>query len=177
MLLEEETRTATAPALAPAVVRRTEGRRVRVALGRDEVWAEIALAFPYRPVAGDRVLVIGQADEHYVIGLLQASGPTHWSFPGDVELIVPHGALTLTSGKGVTVKGPVVTLRAERLETVARTVVQKCSNAYHRVRELLQVSAGRTRTQVEGTSIHKAERTWVLSAKETKIDGEKVLLG
>ena len=30
---------------------------------------------------------------------------------------------------------------------------------------------------VEGTSIQRAERTWVQSVRETKIDGEKVLLG
>ncbi len=167
----------TTTTLGPAIVRGGEGPHLRVTLAGRETWAELALALPYRPEAGDRVLVIGQEGRHYVIGVLQASGPARWSFPGDVEIAAPQGTLTVSAGRGVTVKGPRVTLRGERIEAVARTVVQQCANAYQRVRELMQVRAGRSRTLVEGSSIQKAERTWVLSSRETKIDGSQVLLG
>ncbi len=178
MLLEDIT-TATAPAttLGPATVLGVEGRRVRLAVGRDEAWAEIALAQPYRPAEGDRVLAIGQERRWYVIGVLHARGPAVLSFAGDVEISAPHGALSLSAGKGVALKGPVVAVRAGRLETVAHTVVQRCASACHTVRELLQVRAGRTRTFVAGTSVQRADRTWVQSTHETKIDGEKILLG
>jgi len=165
--------------LGPATVGRAAGRRVllRRTDSPAEEWAELALAFPYRPAAGDVVLAVSQEDRVYVIGVLQGRGPSVFAFPGDVVLSAPQGAMTLDAGKGVTLSAPSVELRAEAVEIEAKTLTQRIESAYHWVKDLLQVRAGRSRTVVEGTSHHLAERTFLRSEKETKVDGEKIYLG
>jgi len=165
--------------LGPAVVSRAAGRRVllRRADSAADEWAELALAFPYQPSAGDVVLAVSQEDRSYVIGVLQGRGPSVFAFPGDVVLSAPQGAMRFDAGKGVSMTAPSVELRADTIELEARTLTQRIESAYHWVKDLLQVRAGRTRTVVEGTSHHLAERTFIRSEKETKVDGEKIYLG
>ncbi|HUR38230.1 MAG TPA: DUF3540 domain-containing protein [Planctomycetota bacterium] len=165
--------------LGPAVVSRAAGRRVllRRADSAADEWAELALAFPYQPAAGDVVLAVSQEERRYVIGVLQGRGPSVLSFPGDVVLSAPQGTMRLDAGKGVTVSAPSVELRADAIELEARTLTQRIESAYQWVKDLLQVRAGRTSTVVEASSHHLAERTFIRSEKETKVDGEKIYLG
>jgi hypothetical protein len=165
--------------LGPAIVSRAAGRRVQ--LRRDgqeaEEWADLALAFPYQPAPGDVVLVVAQEERVYVIGVLQGRGPSVLAFPGDVTLSAPTGAIHLDSGKGVTMSAPTVEMRAETIELEAVTLTQRVESAFQWVKDLLQVRSGRSRTVVDGTSHQLAQRTFIRSEKETKVDGEKIYLG
>jgi hypothetical protein len=165
--------------LGPATVSRTLGRRVllRRADPAAEEWAELALAFPYTPAAGDVVLIVAQEDRAFVIGVLQGRGPSVLVFPGDVTLSAPQGAVHLDAGKGVTLNAPSIELRAEAVEVEAKTLTQRVESAYQWVKDLLQVRAGRSRMAVDGTHHQLAERTFIRSEKETKVDGEKIYLG
>ena len=165
--------------LGPATVVRAVGRRVQ--LRRDgqeaEECAELALAFPYQPAAGDVVLVVAQEERAYVIGVLQGRGPSVLAFPGDVTLSAPRGSIQLDAAKGVAVNAPAVEMRAETIELEAKTLTQRVESAFQWVKDLLQVRAGRSRTVVDGTSHQLAERTFIRSEKEVKVDGEKIYLG
>jgi hypothetical protein len=164
--------------LGPATVSRTAGRRVQLRREGQEAeeWAELALAFPYQPAPGDVVLVVAQ-ERAYVIGVLQGRGPSVLAFPGDVTLSAPKGAVHIDAAKGVTVNAPAVEMRAETIEFEATTLTQRIESAFQWVKDLLQVRAGRSRTVVDGTSHQLAERTFIRSEKETKVDGEKIYLG
>jgi hypothetical protein len=165
--------------LGPAVVARSAGRRVQVrrADSAVEEWAELALAFPYQPAAGDVVLAVSQDERVYVIGVLQGRGPSVFAFPGDVVLSAPQGAMSFDAGKGVRMSAPSIELHGGSIELEAKTLTQRIESAYHWVKDLLQVRAGRSRTVVEGSSHQLAERTFIRSEKETKVDGEKIYLG
>ena len=61
--------------LGPAEVTQVVGSDVTVLLtdGR-ETHAHLALAFPFQPTVEDELLVIGEADAWYVIGVLRSAG-------------------------------------------------------------------------------------------------------
>jgi hypothetical protein len=172
-------RIEAALALGPATVVRAAGRRalVRRPEAEGEEWAQIALSFPYPPVPGDVVLVVAQEERAYVIGVLQGRGPAVLPFAGDVTIAAPEGRIALVAGKGVTVAAPEVEVKAESVEVEAKTLVQRLENAFQWVKDLFQLRAGRTRTVVDGTHHQVAERTYIRSEKETKVDGERVYLG
>jgi hypothetical protein len=169
----------TAFYLGPAGVSRTLGRRVLVRRpgAAEERWADLALAFPYLPVPGDQVLVAVQEDRAYVIGVLQARGPSVWTFPGDVTFAAPDGRIRLRAGRGLDLEAPELELRAETIQIEGKTLRQRLENAYQWVKELVQLKAGRVRTTVDGALHQTAERTLIRSERETKVDGEQVLLG
>jgi hypothetical protein len=165
--------------LGPATVVRVSGRRVLLRRSDDalEEWAELALASAYLPVPDDVVLAVGQDDRVYVIGVLQGRGPSVMAFPGDVTISAPQGAVRLDAGKGVTLSAPSIELQAGEIEVDAKTWTQRLETAYQWVKDLLQVRAGRSRTVVDGTAHQMAERTYIRSEKEVKVDGEKIYLG
>ncbi len=153
--------------LGPATVVEIVGNRVRLSRENGEVWAELALAFPYDPVPGDIVLAIGEG-EAFVIGVLRGRGKSVFRTPGDLEL---------EAGGRVSIRGSEVRIEADKVETVARSVFERCVNGYRWVKETLQTRAGRMRTVVEGHSTLRAERIVRVAQKDVKIDGEKIHLG
>lgn len=162
--------------LSPAEVLRCAGREVQVRLGAEVVWAELALCF-HRPEPGDRVLVASDAASRWVIGVLDAAAPARLRVPGDLELEAPAGRIRLRAARGVEVETSRFALRADRIETLARTAVHKCADLYQSVRSLFHLRAGRARTLVEGENVQRAEQTYIRSRRETKIDGETIHLG
>lgn len=99
----------------------SDGPRTRRAIAR------LALASPYRPAEGDRVLVAGSGDELYVIGVLHTGSPATLPLPdggsvrvvgdaaelrdaagrlliryrdGAAEIVAPRGDLTLSAPEG-----------------------------------------------------------------------------
>lgn len=165
--------------LGPATVSRAVGKRIQLRRPDQatEEWAEAALAFPYQPVAGDVVLVAAQEPRVYVIGVLQGRGPSVLSFPGDVTLSAPSGSIHLDAGTAVTTTAPTVELRADSIEVEAKSMVQRFESALQWVKDLFEMKSGRSRMVTEGTHLQMAERTFIRSEKESKIDGEKIYLG
>ena len=173
MLLELEQTTY----LGPAQVLLAAGRRVKLELPDEHVWAQSALAFPYQPVAGDTVLAIAQSGTWYVIGVLKGTGPTTLIVPGDLRLLAPRGSIELSSSQAVRIKSPEVKLVAHKLELVARTIFERFASATRWVREAFQLRAGRMRTQVESSYRVKAGRIVERAEGDVKIDGRKIHLG
>lgn len=160
----------TATYLGPAVVREVREKEVRIDLHEEEAWARLAVSMPYRPHPGDTALVIGGDDGYYVIGVLEGSGPTLLSAPGDLELRADRGAVRLVSGRAVEVRAP-------KIRMLAGTLVQKLGEAFHWVRGMFQIRSRQSRTLVEETSYQKSGHAYVLAEKDVKIDGERIHLG
>jgi hypothetical protein len=68
-------------------------------------------------------------------------------------------------------------LVAGRVETLAKTVVEKTRNLYRAVEELLETRAGRVRSLVDGTYHLKARDAVVRAERDVDVDGEKIRLG
>jgi hypothetical protein len=142
-----------------------------------QVRARLALAFPYEPGADDSLLVIGDEGEHYVIGVLDGAGDATLAIRGDVSLRAVEGKLRLVGDRGVELAGPDVDVRADRLTLMAETLTQKCTSAFHRVRDLFTFRAGRSHTVVDEASYAKAKRTIIVSDENVMINGKQIHLG
>jgi hypothetical protein len=163
--------------LGPARVLTAAGNRAKLELPDEYVWAVVALGMPYEPAVDDVVLAIGQKGSWYVIGLIQARGKTTLTVPGDLEIRAPRGGIQLSAATNVTVKGPEVTIAANKLELFAKSVFERFTAATRWVKEAFQLHAGRCRTRVDGCYELSAERIRERAEREVKIDGSKIHLG
>jgi hypothetical protein len=139
--------------------------------------AELALATPYEPAIGDQLLVIGDADRHWVIGVIRGKGRTVLSFDGDVELRSNDGVLRLASGKRVEVESPDVAFHVGTLRTVADSVIEHVSSLTQRVRSLLSVHAGQRREIIDGSTTTQAQSSTLLTEGDVKVNGKAIHLG
>ena len=161
----------------------TTGDRVSVTVGRGEPRdARLALAFPYEPVKGDLLLVIGDPDHAgpdglYVIGVLKGQGTTSFAFPGDVSVHARDGKLSLSGDRGVDFRGPRLDFVTEHLSSVATHAVQKFGHLHQRVREMLSVHAGESHTIVEGASHTQAKKVALVAEETVSVNGRQILLG
>jgi Protein of unknown function (DUF3540) len=163
--------------VGPAWIRRANGRRVEIELPCGKVWAEMALGYPYEPVAGDTVLAIGQLEQYYVIGVLKGSGQTTLSVPGDLSIQAPHGRIDIQSGKGMRLRSPHISVAARQLSLVADTVRERFTEAARWVKEVCQVRAGTLQNIASGDYSVRAERISERANSDVKIDGRKIDLG
>ena len=163
--------------VGPAQVLEVEDRRVRLRIDGEVAWADLALAFPYHPAAGDLVLALGQEESWYVIGVLRGRGVTAFTAPGDLELSAPNGSIGLTASGGVRIEAPQVALKADRLELAARSVFERFVQAYRRVAGAFQMRAGRVRTVVAEAWDLRAGRIAERADADVRIDGDKIHLG
>jgi hypothetical protein len=148
---------------------------VRLASGA-VVPARIALAQAYDASVGDEVLVIGEAGDHYVIGVLLAKAPAVLAVPGDLE-IRAGGALRLTAGAEVEITGREVAMRASKLSVLADAVTETFTSLRQRVREVLSVHAGESHTIVEGSSFAQSKSATIQTEKKVSINGREIFLG
>jgi hypothetical protein len=139
--------------------------------------AELALATPYEAVVGDQLLVIGQADRHWVIGVIRGRGRTVLSFDGDVELRSNDGVLRLASGKRVEVESPDVSFHVGTLRTVADAVIEHVSSLTQRVRALMSVHAGQRREIIDGSTSTQARSSTLVTEGDVKVNGKAIHLG
>lgn len=99
----------------------------------------------------------------------------------DVSIDARRGHLrideTLLAGKRLDADLDTARLTLRRLETTARTVVEKARDVYRTVDRLVQTRAGRIRTLVSGALYLKSRKAFLKSEKDFKIDGEKIHLG
>ena len=163
--------------LGPAKIGLAAGRRVRLDFPDQQVWALLALASHYEPVAGDSVLAISQDDNWYVIGVLEGHGLTRFTAPSDVEICAPRGKISLTAAKGVSIQSPEVKVTAIKLELFAKSVFQRCSDATTWVKNNFQLRAERLHTRIGSTFDLKAKRIVQRAEEDVRIDGDKIRLG
>lgn len=164
--------------LGPAEVVSVSADAVEVRIPRSgAARARLALAFTYEPQPGDEVLVIGNEEGHYVIGVLRGTGRTALAFSGDVDLRAVDGVLRISGDKGVHVEGPELHMRASKLEILAGAVVEKFTSLRQRVTELLSVQAGQSHSVVEGASFSRSKSATMLTEEKVTINGKAVYLG
>lgn len=70
-----------------------------------------------------------------------------------------------------------VQLLARKIETTAKTIVDKAENTYRTIKQLSYLKAGRKRTIVESTYHLKTRKANLKSDEDFKIKGEKIHLG
>ncbi len=163
--------------LGPARITRVEGIRLWISLESREVPATMAIAYPYQPEEGDIVLTIGQEEKYYVIGLIQGRGKCTFTAPGDIEFRAPRGQIDLLSSRGVRIQGPQVTIKAKKLEVMARSVMEKFGEASRWISGAFQLRAKRMRSVIEEKYSLKADRIVQRAEKDVRIDGKKINLG
>ncbi len=70
-----------------------------------------------------------------------------------------------------------VALHVTDHEVTATRLVERATEAFREVKDLLSTRAGRARTEVEGAYTVESGRTSLVSREETTVDGKKILLG
>ncbi len=168
--------TETTSWFGPATITAAAAGALRVDTPAGEREAVSALGYPYRPAAGDVALVIADEDRAYIVGILSGRGRTVFEVGGDL-LLRAGGTVRLQGARGVEIEGPRVSLKADKLETIVRTIFERAVSCYRWVKETLQTHAGRTRTMVDGTATISANRIVESAQKEVKIDGKQIHLG
>lgn len=125
-----------------------------------------ALTFPYQPVVGDQLLVIGDAHAFYAIGVLSGRGSSVLSNPRGVSLRAEGGRLRLAGERALRMRGSRIRVEAERLRQLAVEAVFGFGERTTRVRDGHKVEAG----SVDELS----QRHWMLQAGSVVM---KALLG
>lgn len=166
------------PVLGPATVAEALHGAVLVTLadGRRRE-AQLALQLPYEAARGDVVLVFGQGEEAYVIGVLSGHGKTSVVLQGDVSLRAVDGALELGGDRGVTLRGPSIEMHADTLRTFARSAIQTLETLVQRVSGLLTLHAGQQHTVVEEGAYTQAKTAAIQAEGAVTINGKEILLG
>ncbi len=167
--------------LGPAALVRAEGSELYVEIARGveeriEVRAELALAFPYEPLVGDVLLVIGKGTSFYVIGVLKGHGKSVITIPGDARIEV-GGALDITAQRGVNVLSPSFEVHTSKLRLVAESAVETFTSALRRVRDLFTIQAGKSHTLVDDTAVTQAKSAAIVTKEAVTINGREVHLG
>ncbi len=177
MIQEAYMLTETMQQLEQARVIRAEGSRIVISMQDREVPATLAIAYPYQPVEGDLVLAIGQDEKYFVIGVIQGTGKCRFTAPGDIEFNAPRGQISLLSSRGVQIQGPQVSIKANKFEVLARSVMEKFGEVTRWISGTCQLRAKRMRSVIEEKYSLRAGRIVQRAKKDVRIDGKKINLG
>jgi hypothetical protein len=167
--------TIASPCVGPATVISADGDHLRLRRGERVLRARLALAYSYAPEPGDVVLTIGD-DELFVIGVLAGRGKTRIHVPGDLE-ISAGGAVDIVAGREIRLRGPKVTTVADQIHRFATTAFDHLTDWFVRLKDTLDLRAGRTTARIEGSHTLWAERIVERAEKQVKIDGSSIHLG
>lgn len=139
--------------------------------------ATLALAAPFAPAPGDRLLVLARGAEAWAIGVLGAPTRVGLAFPGDVEVRAVGGTLTLRGDRGVEVEGGEVALRARTLRAFAGTLTERVDSAFRWVKDTLRVQAGESRRVVTGEDLTLCATSVTLARETLKLDANQIQIG
>lgn len=152
---------------------------VLVCEGEDDVLVRLDTARPeevqpaslavigYSARVGDRVLVAVADGVLHVVGVL-----------GDARRrqLPTESSLTLRAAERIVIEAPEVLVRAGHLAVDAESVCEQADTTYRRANEA-HASFARSRTKVAGDCEVLAGSATIVSSGDTKIDGQRVLLG
>lgn len=140
------------------------------------VFARLAIAYAYEPQMGDSVLVIGQEEGYWIIGVIHGNGRAILNFPADAE-IRAGGSLKISADREMDIHSPQVGISAKKLKMIASEVVQSLNTLRQRVQDLISVHAGQSHTVVEGTAHTQAKSASIVTEQKVSINGKEVHLG
>ncbi|MBW2534194.1 MAG: DUF3540 domain-containing protein [Deltaproteobacteria bacterium] len=164
--------------LGTATVIRSGPAALEVRLPTGEiVHPKLALAFPFVPAPDDSLLVIGQDDRYYVIGVISSRGETQLRFRGSVELRAVDGELELQGDRGVELFGPEIEIKTRKLTVLADKATEIFGTVFTRVKELMSVHTGKTDAIVHGQWSTRSKRAAITSEEAVSINGKQVHLG
>jgi len=141
--------------------------------------------FEYRPGSGKAYITMPGGDLAFdapdgAIELNSANGIVVQS-AGALQVSAPHGDIKLGEaryeGRRFEATLECAKVVADRMETMARRIVEKAKNVYRMVESLNQVKAGRMRTLVDAEYQLNAGRAALKSDDDMRIDGERIYLG
>lgn len=161
---------------AGTVVRTVAGNTVVSLEDETEVEARMALAFPYDPVEGDDLLVIGRGDRHFVIGVLRTSGEINLRFNGDVRLEAER-ELRLQADGDIELTAKNIAIRVHKMKLVADTLVETARELYQTVRDNWRTQAGEREETTTGEWVSRSKKANLTTAEEVTINGREVRLG
>lgn len=150
------------------LVRRSDGREVPV---------QLALAFPYRPVANDVLLVVGGPQGHFVIGVVEGHGHARLDIAGNVSLRAVGGELSLQGDQGLQLRGPEVAVVSQKLKIYADTAVQKVNTFYQHVRELWSVKSRSAHVTTTDDYYQRSRNATILTEEVVTMNGKQIHLG
>jgi hypothetical protein len=164
--------------LGPATVVQANANGVRCSLPSGAlVEPRLALAYPITPAEGDTLLLIGQDERYFVIGVVATKGATHLAFRGDVELRSVDGKVSLHGERGVELRGQTIELRSQKLRVLAEKASEVFGSVFTQVKDLLSVHAGASDAVVHGQWSQRAEHASITSEEVVTINGREVHLG
>jgi hypothetical protein len=163
--------------LGPAKVVQARALDVDVELpSGEQKRARMALAYAYEAVVGDEVLVIGNPDGHWVIGVINGQGPSVLRFPADAELSA-GGTLRISANRSVEVQAHDFSVTTQKIRLIATEAAQTFKFLRQKVHELLSIQAGQSHTVVEGSMHSQAKSATILTEEKVSINGKEVHLG
>jgi len=158
----------TSPQGTGLLVRRSDGR---------EVTARLALAFPYRPGENDVLLVVGGAQGHFVIGVVEGHGHAQLDIEGNVSLRAVNGELSLQGDRGVNLRGPEVEVVTDKMKIYADAAVQKVNTFYQHVRELWSVKSRSAHVSTTEDYYQRSRNATLLTEEVVTMNGKQIHLG
>jgi hypothetical protein len=141
------------------------------------VRAMLALAFPYRPVAGDQLLIVGDARAFYAIGVLEGRGQSQLSHDGNIALRAEGGRLRVAGARGVRLGGRAVAIEARQLRRVALAAVQTFRQQRSHVREESKLEAGEVDELSQDRWLLRTRRAVIKALHGARLKGSTVRLG
>lgn len=163
--------------IGPALVTAIEDGTVRCLLGDQVVTVAPAMPMQYRAEPGDVLLVAGDGQRHWAIGVIQGRGACSLSTEGDLELRSTAGRVRIEAARGIDLDSPRTRLRGARIELIADSLLTQAIDWLAQVRDRLQLRARRRDTAIAETDVTTTGSTSHRSTGNVVIDGKQIHLG
>jgi hypothetical protein len=161
----------------PALITAILHPDVELETGSTRHWARLAIAIGYQPCVGDIVLAMAAGETWYVVGVLEAHGPSVLTAPGDLELHAPNGAIRIEAASGCVIAGPTVRVEAAALDLIGETLHEQFDTVRRRISGMLDVRAKAISTAVADTWRLAARRITGRGTENVTIDAPSINLG
>lgn len=162
--------------LGPAKVLRVEAGAVYVECPDAYARAVSALGFPYEPLPGDLVLVIGQSNAWFIIGVLSGTGKTILQLPGDLEVRAPQGSVSIHAGKDIRLQAAAIRLIGLDIELLGKWIWHRCEELSQKIQGLFRTESGSCEQHVQGDMHNHAARMTQSADGDIRLRGKTINL-
>lgn len=163
--------------LGSATVTRSVGDRIEVTCDElgDGVVAKSALAFPYQPVRGDELLVIGDRGACFIIGVLEGRGRPR--LEGERVSVRAGGTLRLSGGRGVSLTASTAQLAADRdVVLQSHHAIKESARLCQRILDTVETLSRDYDQVIADGWVHHARRITAKVKKTFYINGGRIHL-